>query len=166
VITACSAFFIALFRHLHFVGSRACHRTALEFCKLLFALDPNADPLCILLMIDFYAIRAQQHEWMLQLYDHLETEKNLSQLPNWAYSAAMARFLAARELEGDSVATAEAMNKADEALQSALIMFPGILLPLLDKCSIEADKKVAAHVFFVDAQIGYCSIKDRVVFVF
>lgn len=57
------AFFIALFRHLTFVGSRACHRTALEFCKLLYSLDPEADPVGVLLLVDFYAIRAQQYKW-------------------------------------------------------------------------------------------------------
>ncbi len=27
-------------------------------------------------------------------------------------------------------------------------MFPGVLLPLLDKCSINPDKEVASHHFF------------------
>ena len=29
-----------------------------------------------------------------------------------------------------------------------------MLLPLLDKCSVDADKKVSGHRFFIDAQIG------------
>lgn len=29
------AFYIALFKHLSFVGQRGCNRTALEFCKLI-----------------------------------------------------------------------------------------------------------------------------------
>ncbi len=58
-------FFIALFRHLNFVGSRACHRTSLEFAKLLYNLDPDADPVGTLLLMDFYAIRAQQYQWYL-----------------------------------------------------------------------------------------------------
>jgi hypothetical protein len=33
-------------------------------------------------------------------------------------------------------------------------MFPGVLLPLLDKCSVDADKKVMGHKFFLDAQRG------------
>ena len=57
------AFFIALFRHINYVGARACHRTALEFCKLALSLDPDNDPLGILLTLDFYAIRAQQREY-------------------------------------------------------------------------------------------------------
>ena len=84
------SFFIALFRHLNFVGARACYRTALEFAKMILSLDPD-DPVGILLLIDFYAIRAQQYKWFVSLYDELEPSKNLSQLPNWAYSIAVAR---------------------------------------------------------------------------
>ena len=43
----------------------------------------------------------------------------------------------------------EAMReRADVMLQRALIMFPGLLLPLLDKCSIQPDPEVASHDFF------------------
>lgn len=129
------------------MGSRACYRTALEFCKLILGLDPAADPVGILLMIDFYAIRSQQHEWFIRLFSEWEHSRNLSQLPNWAYSIAVAHFHVAEEGDKD-------YSKADEFLQTALINFPGVLLPLLDKCSIEADKKVAGHKFFIDSQIG------------
>ena len=78
-----SSFFIALFRHLISVGARACYRTSLEFCKLLLSLDPESDPTGVLLMIDFYAIRAAQHAWFLRLYEEWEPSRNLSQLPNW-----------------------------------------------------------------------------------
>jgi hypothetical protein len=33
-------------------------------------------------------------------------------------------------------------------LQNALIMFPSVLVPLLEKCSIQPDPKVTAHPFF------------------
>ena len=33
-------------------------------------------------------------------------------------------------------------------LQDALIMFPGLLIPLLDRCNVEPDPKVATHAFF------------------
>ena len=59
----------------------------------------------------------------------------------------MARFHFANDGDKDFL-------EADEMLQTALINFPGVLLPLLDKCSIEAEDKVARHSFFVDAQRG------------
>ena len=138
------AFFIALFRHIIYVGGRACHRTALEFCKLALSLDPHADPLGILLMMDFYAIRAQQHSWYLEFVESWDAlGRNLSQLPNMAYSTALAEFYASKN--GNTAA-------ADQKLQKALIAFPGVLLPLLDKCSVDIDKRVMGSPFFLDAQ--------------
>ena len=98
-------------------------------------------------MMDFYAIRSGQYDWFAQLFSEWEHKRNLSQLPNWAYSIAVAHFHVADEGNKD-------FAKADEFLQAALINFPGVLLPLLDKCSIEADKKVSGHKFFIDSQIG------------
>ena len=43
-----------------------------------------------------------------------------------------------------------ALKDADTALQYALTMFPSALLPLLDKCSIEADPRAATHSFFLE----------------
>ena len=50
---------------------------------------------------------------------------------------------------------------ADEMLQTALVNFPGVLLPLLDKCSIDAEDKVARHPFFVDSQRGQVEMTKR-----
>jgi hypothetical protein len=87
------ALYITLFKHLTFVGGRACCRTSLEFCKLLLSLDPEGDPLAIKLAIDFYALRAREYTWLIDFYDEWETTKNLSQLPNFAFSTAVAHFL-------------------------------------------------------------------------
>ena len=137
------AFFIALFRHINNVGARACHRTALEFCKLTLGLDPDNDPLGILLMLDFYAIRAQQHSWFIDFVESWDPQRNLTQLPNMAYSIALAKFYGSKTND---------LSDADEKIQKALIEFPGVLLPLLDKCSVDIDKRVLGSQFFLDAQ--------------
>lgn len=59
------AFFITLFKHLIFVGGRACYRTALELCKVLLSLDPEGDPLAVVLILDFYALRAKEYDWLI-----------------------------------------------------------------------------------------------------
>ena len=137
------AFFIALFRHITYVGARACHRTALEFCKLTLGLDPHNDPLGVLLMLDFYAIRAQQHSWFIEFVESWDPQRNLTQLPNMAYSMALAKFYSCKDND---------YAEADERIQKALIEFPGVLLPLLDKCSVDIDKRVLGSQFFLDAQ--------------
>ncbi|RZC39718.1 transcription factor 25 [Asbolus verrucosus] len=132
------ALYITLFKHLVFVGGRACCRTSLEFCKLLLSLDPDGDPLAIKLAIDFYALRAREYNWLIDFSEEWESSKNLSQLPNFAFSTAVAHFYTSN---GDTA-------KADNFLQNALLMFPGVLMPLLEKCSVQIDSRVMTHMFF------------------
>ncbi|XP_072750891.1 ribosome quality control complex subunit TCF25 [Anoplolepis gracilipes] len=130
------ALFITLFKHLGFVGGRACYRTSLEFCKLLLSLDPEGDPLAVVLAIDFYALRAKEYEWFIEFCNLWESSRNLTQLPNIAYSLALTHFRLRNK------------DNADMLLQNALIMFPGVLIPLLEKCSIQTEPKVMNHDFF------------------
>ena len=124
-------------KHLIFVGQRACYRTALEFCKLLLSLDPDGDPMGVLLCIDFYALRSREYEWLAKVWKEWEPHKNLSQLPNFAYSIAMAYFHIPDEAETSNL-----------LLQKALIMFPSVLLGLLEKCSVQPDSRVLGHSYF------------------
>ncbi|KAJ8962953.1 hypothetical protein NQ314_005670 [Rhamnusium bicolor] len=133
------ALYITLFKHLMFVGGKACYRTSLEFCKLLLSLDPDGDPVAVKLAIDFYAIRAREYQWLIDFVTEWDSSKNLLQLPNFAFSLAAAYFY-----NGDSA-------KADLLLQDALLMFPGVLLSLLEKCSVQIDNRVAYHTFFSNA---------------
>lgn len=137
------ALFIALFTHLTFVGGRACYRTALEFCKVLLSLDPDGDPLAVVLAIDFYALRAQKYDWLIQIASEWEATRNLSQLPNFAYSVAVAHF---------QLSANKDVELAHHLLQNALIMFPAVLLPLLEKCGVQPDVRVSGHSFFTLAQ--------------
>lgn len=132
--------FIALFKHALFVGSRACYRTALEFCKLILSLEPEKDPLAVVLILDFFALRCQEYEWLIRISNEWECTRNLSQLPNFAYSLAMAQF----QLGETEVAHA--------LLQKALIKFPGVLLPLMDKCGAVVDSRVSSSAYFSNAQ--------------
>lgn len=144
------AFFITLFKHLIFVGGRACYRTALEFCKVLLSLAPEDDPLAVVLAIDFYALRSREYQWLVQFCDEWESRRNLSQLPNFAFSLAIAHFHILSAMPDAD------LTLADKLLQDALIMFPGVLVPLLEKCSIQVDPRVQGHAFFgAKAQTKY-----------
>lgn len=129
-------FFIVLFKHAQFLAARACPRTALELSKLILSLDPQNDPLAIILLIDFYALRSKQHDFLIQLYKEWEQSHNLALLPNMAYSYALALYHANR------------MDESDSAIQTALAMFPGVLKMLLDELSIQADSRVASSKYF------------------
>nr|CAD7197798.1 unnamed protein product [Timema douglasi] len=137
-------FFITLFKHMMFVGQRSCYRTSLELCKLILSLDPEGDPMGVLLCLDFYALRSAKYSWFISLFDLWESTRNLSQLPNFAFSVAMAYFLLAQERGGDSDLT----SSADHYLQEALVYFPGALMPLLEKCLVQVDPIISGHPFF------------------
>ncbi|XP_059613007.1 ribosome quality control complex subunit TCF25 [Phlebotomus argentipes] len=133
------ALFVVLFKHAQYLEARACTRTALEVSKLLLALDPVNDPLAVILVLDYYAIRAKQYEWLVELYNEWESSNNLSQLPNMAFSYALALFFIHKD---------DDCSGADAALQYALLMFPGILRPLLDALSIQVDSRANSHSYF------------------
>lgn len=139
------SFFLALFRHVHYVASRSCYRTALELTKILLSLDPEEDPLAAILMVDFFALRSCEYQWLIDLCRIWEPQRNLSQLPNMAYSLALATFHLS--LRDESLSAT-----ADQLLQDALIEFPDVLIPLLDKCSIDADRTVSTHPYFLDTR--------------
>ena len=134
--------FLAIFKYFTNIGQRGCYRTALEFCKLLFLLDVENDPLAALLAIDFYAIKAQEYSWFIEFFNCYEPTKNLSQLPNFAYAIALAHFYQSKSVGGD-------LSRADDYLQKALLMFPTVLVPLLEKCSIQPDGRLLKNDYFM-----------------
>ncbi|XP_009991190.1 PREDICTED: transcription factor 25, partial [Tauraco erythrolophus] len=149
------AFFLALFKHLMFLEKRGCPRTALEFCKLILSLDPENDPLCVLLLIDFLALRAREYTFLTRMFQEWESHRNLSQLPNFAFSVPLAYFFLSQQEEGSELELSQARERAARLIQLALIMFPSVLMPLLDHCSVQPDARVASHSFFgLNAQIS------------
>ncbi|XP_017479916.1 PREDICTED: transcription factor 25 [Rhagoletis zephyria] len=137
------SFFITLFKHAQYLEARACCRTAFELSKLILTLNPEVDPLAIVLIIDYYALRSKQYAWLIKFYEEYDAVRNLSQLPNMAYSYALALFCQMGECE-----------KSDKALQYALLMFPGVLRPLLDELSVQTDKRVQASSYFNNSISG------------
>ncbi|KAG7482372.1 transcription factor 25 [Solea senegalensis] len=142
------AFYLALYKHMMFLEKRGCPRTALEFCKFILSLDPDSDPLCMLLLIDFLMLRSREYQSLLQLYQDWGEHRNLSQLPNFAFSAALCHFHLSQEEDLDPEESVKQRCKADQMLQEALVMFPGVLMPLLDLCTVQPDAAVTSHAFF------------------
>ncbi|XP_029820444.1 transcription factor 25 [Manacus vitellinus] len=149
------AFFLALFKHLMFLEKRGCPRTALEFCKLILSLDPENDPLCVLLLIDFLSLRAREYTFLTRLFQEWESHRNLSQLPNFAFSVPLAYFFLSQQEERPELERSQARERAARLIQLALVMFPSVLMPLLDHCSVQPDARVTSHPFFgLNAQIS------------
>ncbi|XP_054426256.1 ribosome quality control complex subunit TCF25 [Pteronotus mesoamericanus] len=142
------SFYLALYKHMSFLEKRGCPRTALEHCKLILSLEPDEDPLCMLLLVDHLALRARCYEYLIRLSQEWETLRNLSQLPNFAFSVPLAHFLLSQQADLPDQELSSAREKASLLVRQALTMFPGALMPLLEACSVRPDAAVAGHRFF------------------
>ncbi|KAM6177194.1 ribosome quality control complex subunit TCF25 [Erethizon dorsatum] len=149
------SFYLALYKQMSFLEKRGCPRTALECCKLILSLEPDEDPLCMLLLIDHLALRARNYEYLIHLFQEWEAHRNLSQLPNFAFSVSLAYFLLSQQTDLPQQELSSTREKASTLIQQALIMFPGVLMPLLEYCSVRPDAAVSGHRFFgPDAEIS------------
>ncbi|KAK2090724.1 Transcription factor 25 [Saguinus oedipus] len=112
---------------------------ALEYCKLILSLEPDEDPLCMLLLIDHLALRSRNYEYLICLFQDQQTD-----LPEHEQSSAR--------------------EKASLLIQQVLTMFPGVLLPLLGYCSVRPDATVSTHRFFgPNAEISQPSALSQLV---
>ncbi|KAF9934897.1 Transcription factor 25 [Linnemannia zychae] len=135
------SFFLALYRHIQFLGRRGCWRTAFEFNKLLLSLDPKHDELGSLLSIDFFALKAQEYVYLQKLHERLQEEYGLNQLPNFAYSMALAQF----HLE---TVQGKSQEESSKLLQRAILLFPSAVPLLADQGSFSVDSEVAGEASF------------------
>lgn len=99
---------------------RGTFRTAFEFSRLLYSLDPWGDPHGALLHLDFLSVKAGMAQWALDLWaffesvsakspkgGEVEDEKggllkgraNVLALPGWAYARALALRTVGKEDE-------------------------------------------------------------------
>jgi hypothetical protein len=148
---------------------KSLHRTALASCRLLLSFDPLRDPMNVLLAIDYHTIMVgrgygymnQIHllEWLIQLVD-IEVipiwyrygdksspttyQCNILDLPNWAYSYALALFdmhKAMQCIDSDDddiqIRVEEIKAKADIAIQGAMRRFPSVVGCILHKLEID-----------------------------
>lgn len=130
------ALFVALFKHMQHLDRRGCHRTALEVCKLLLSLDSD-DPMGSVFCIDYFAIRAEQYQWLQTFASEYGSERSLPLLPSFSYSLALALF----HISGSE----------HELLQQALMLHPGFLKKIVEKAPIKEDDawaKILKHPHF------------------
>ena len=93
-------------------GGKLCNHLLMPEPPTLFCMlppwllhhtfTPLSDPLGVILIVDFFALRSNQHNWLIRVYNEWESTKNLSQLPNMAYSIAVAKFQRANQVSETS----------------------------------------------------------------
>ncbi|KAG9509401.1 Transcription factor 25 [Fragariocoptes setiger] len=136
------SFFIALFKHLNYLGRRGLKRTPLEFTKLLLSLDPDNDPLAAKLLIDYYALRSEEYDYLIEFAETWDPQETL---PNLRFSVALALYLKSKKKAHDSKSSTggsdanDLQTIADDKLQATLLKFPNFLSPLFEANKIEPD---------------------------
>eukprot|EP01135_Chromosphaera_perkinsii_P006244 Nk52_evm5s470 gene=Nk52_evmTU5s470 len=161
--------FISLIKYSMILAQKGCWRTALEFCKLVLGLDPERDPMGALLCIDFFALQSNQQDYLLRLFFEWEKVRKLSLLPNFAFSIPLAMFTrndstSSRIIESGS---SNARRKPghgvpdltdadiDSYLQRALMQFPMMVVPLMEKCNINISSKLSSHPYFSEVTYAF-----------
>ena len=90
--------------------------------------------------MDYFAIRAEEYNYLIRFFTEQNERLHLDGLPNFAYSVALAYF------------RLSSLDKANESLQNALLRFPSVLKFLLDKLSVRPDRSVENCRFFSDSE--------------
>ncbi|KAG1838707.1 transcriptional repressor TCF25-domain-containing protein [Suillus subluteus] len=142
-------FFLALHRQVTDLQRRGCIRTAFEFGRLLYSLEPWTDPHGVLFHLDFVSIKSGMGQWLLDVYAEFagvrtvsEDHLNPSALPGWAYARALALF--AREKAGGG----QSLGSSTDALKQAMLAFPEVVPLLADKCDIPLSPELRGHKAF------------------
>ncbi|KXN88365.1 Transcription factor 25 [Leucoagaricus sp. SymC.cos] len=138
-------FFLALHRQVVDLQRRGCIRTAFEFARLLYSLDPWTDPHGATLHLDQLAIKANMAQWLVDVYDVCNTSQdtqgtgrlNPSLLPGWAYSYALALHILEKNSNDHTSSTT--------ALTRAICDYPSIIPLLADKLEVSLPISVRGH---------------------
>ncbi|KAI0059339.1 DUF654-domain-containing protein [Artomyces pyxidatus] len=148
-------FFLAVHRQVIDLQRRGIPRTAFEFARVLYGLDPWSDPHGALLHLDFLAIKAGMSQWLLDMFDLLESDDasrdsaTILALPGWAYT----RALAWRVQGNDAQST--------QALRSAILDFPSVVPLLADKAEITLSADIRGKgAFRIFTRDSYASLEE------
>ncbi|TIB75946.1 DUF654-domain-containing protein [Wallemia mellicola] len=110
---------LALTRLINHLCMKGCWRTAFEYAKLMLSLDPLTDPYGALNWIDFLAVKAGQHDWIIRLAKEWPYNNTTNSgvvdcaiLPGVAYAKALAVYYK----EKPSKQLDETVNAFEEAI--------------------------------------------------
>ena len=139
------------------LGRKGCSRTALEYCKLVLSFWPEGDPYGIMLLLDYYAVRAREYQffidfvsgWFADEFYKAKVERcnTLLLMPNLLYSCALCKkMLNLSEVPKEAQLTEdfakvlsvrdinEVVKLGENALLiMAIIMYPSLLKRIINK---------------------------------
>lgn len=147
--------FTTLFTHMRNMDRRGCHCSALEVCKLLLSLDVD-DPMGAIFCIDYFALRAEEYEWLEKFSEEYKSDNSLWLFPNFSYSLAICRYYLEREEASKDNAELSTKSSSKDLMKQALMLHPSALKKLVAKVPLkdQAWTKVLQHAFFRSEKTG------------
>ena len=118
------SFFHTVWRHIQNLGRRGCWRACFEFSKLLFAIEPDEDPLCSLLFLDMTALKARRYDYLVAFKQKWPDQAQLDPLPNIAFSSALAQWHLDRENK-------KLLTESTKMMKDAIARFPWMVNRIL-----------------------------------
>ncbi|KRY89352.1 Transcription factor 25 [Trichinella pseudospiralis] len=125
-------FFVVLMKQLFFCMRQEFFRTALEYAKVIYNLNPEEDPMAAVLVLDYLLLVNREYETFVKFYTAKEKAVSLPALPNMSYSIALARFFIAKKS-----GLQEDYDAADKALLEAMVRFPTLLPALFSTLNLD-----------------------------
>jgi len=138
-------FFITIFEQITSCHRRGLRKTPLEYSKLLLSLEPENDPLMATQLLDFFALRSEEYDFLIDFYN---CWYKVQCLPNMNLSLAMAYFLKSKMTKQTKADCDKLLQQADDQLQKSLLMFPNFILPLLEACGGEPSEELKKCTYF------------------
>ncbi|XVF22244.1 hypothetical protein REPUB_Repub12eG0156900 [Reevesia pubescens] len=151
--------FKALFAHMKNMDRRGCHRSALEVCKLLLALDSD-DPMGAMFCLDYFALRAGEYAWLEQFSEDYRSDTSLWLFPNFSYSLAVCRFYLEQEEASHNICVDTTKASSADLINQALMLHPSVVKKLVAKVPLkdQAWSNILKDSFFRSDQIGIPSL--------
>lgn len=130
-------FYLAVFRYIEVLTKKGTLFTAFTYVKLLLALSPADDPYGVRYFIDFYAIVADEYEYLTEIIESpLVKTYSKWYTPGLAYSSALAFLFLKKE------------RQAKDALKRAFVQHPYTGYKLLEAIGLASDIPVSDHSVF------------------
>jgi Transcriptional repressor TCF25 len=132
---------------------KGTYRTALEWAKLLFSLDPESDPYCMSLMIHHLALRAHEFQWLLDLWQSLEADARNTGESEKLFTP----YHAAPSLAYAAMSLREA-TKCRELLSASMQRVPWLFTRLFKELNLDAPKSIWGISPRTDAEVLFTEL--------
>ena len=98
---------LAIHRQINNLCQKGCWRTAFEYAKVMFSLDPLTDPHGALLWLDFLSVKSGQYDWIINVFNEWPYKDSphftIDHLPGLYWSKALATYLQQKNINNETI---------------------------------------------------------------